>query len=314
MNSRQLQYAIAISEVRNFSQVADKLNITQPALSKQILSLENDLGIKLFDRTTSPLTVTPAGQHFIREAKELLYKEDQLLRSMEQFKSGEAGQLLIGVTPFRSSYLIPEVVKEFRATYPNIQVKLQEAGSDVLRKEAAEGKFDFAVVNLPVDESVLDVISLEPDRLVLVVPSEWKHLISIDEDCCEIDFGSCKDLPFVVVQKSQEMRRLFDKLCTAHNFYPHIAAEVVNLTTAWAMTCAGVAATVFPLQYVKRRPLDRNLTVVGIQNTLYTRQPVIITRRGQYIAPHTRYAMDLMIEHSRGSVGGDTMDDTMQQK
>ena len=298
MNSRQLQYAIALSETRNFSQVAEKLNISQPALSKQILSLESELGVKLFDRATTPLTVTPAGQNFILQAQELLYREDQLLRSMEQYKSGEAGQLVIGVTPFRSSYLIPEVIKTFRDAYPSIQVKLHEAGSDILRKEAAEGKYDFAVVNLPVDESLLDVVPLEPDRLVLVVPPEWKHLLNMEPGCKEIDFSACKDLPFVVVQKSQEMRRLFDKLCTANNFHPNIAAEVVSLTTAWAMACAGVAATILPLQFVNHRSTEDKLTVIGIKNAVYTRQPVIITRRGQYIAPHARYAMDLLIRHS----------------
>ena len=230
MNYRQLHYAILLSEARSFSQVAEKLNITQPALSKQILSLESELDLKLFDRSTTPLTVTPAGQYFIQEARELLYKEDQLLRSLERFKSGEAGQLVIGVTPFRSSYLIPDVVKAFRSDFPEIQVKLQEAGSEILRKEAAEGKYDFAVVNLPVDESVLDIIPLEADRLVLVVPSEWEHLLSLSEDCREIDFSACRELPFAVVQKNQEMRLLFEKLCATHNFHPRIAAEVVSLT------------------------------------------------------------------------------------
>ena len=297
MNSRQLEYAIALSEVCNFSQVAEKLNISQPALSKQILSLESELGVKLFDRSTTPLTITPAGQHFIQQAQELLYREDQLLRSMEKYKTGEAGQLLIGVTPFRSSYLIPEVIKAFRDTYPNIQVKLQEAGSDILRKEAAEGKYDFAVVNLPVDESLVEVIPLEADRLALVVPQEWMHLLPLEPDCKEIDFSICKELPFAVVQKTQEMRKLFDKLCAANNFQPNIAAEVVSLTTAWAMACAGVAATILPLQFVNHRSHESNLTIVGIKNAAHTRQPVIITRRGQYIAPHARYAMDLLIRH-----------------
>ena len=134
MNSRQLQYAILLSQIRNFSQVAENLNISQPALSKQILSLESELDLKLFDRTTTPLTVTPAGQYFLQEAQELLYKEDQLLRSMDRFKSGEAGQLVIGVTPFRSSYLIADIVKACRTAFPHIQVKLQEAGTDILRK------------------------------------------------------------------------------------------------------------------------------------------------------------------------------------
>lgn len=296
MNSRQLEYAIALSEVCNFSQVAEKLNISQPALSKQILSLESELGVKLFDRSTTPLTITPAGQHFIQQAQELLYREDQLLRSMEKYKTGEAGQLLIGVTPFRSSYLIPQVIKAFRDTYPNIQVKLQEAGSDILRKEAAEGKYDFAVVNLPVDESLVDVIPLEADRLALVVPQEWMHLLPLEPDCKEIDFSICKELPFAVVQKTQEMRKLFDKLCAANNFQPNIAAEVVSLTTAWAMACAGVAATILPLQFVNHRSHESNLTIVGIKNAAHTRQPVIITRRGQYIAPHARYAIELLTE------------------
>jgi DNA-binding transcriptional LysR family regulator len=215
---------------------------------------------------------------------------------MEQYKSGDAGQLVIGVTPFRSSYLIPEVTKAFRTAYPNIQVKLQEAGSDILRKEAAEGKYDFAVVNLPVDESLVDVIPLEADRLALVVPQEWMHLLPLEPDCKEIDFSICKELPFAVVQKTQEMRKLFDKLCAANNFQPNIAAEVVSLTTAWAMACAGVAATILPLQFVNHRSHESNLTIVGIKNAAHTRQPVIITRRGQYIAPHARYAIELLTE------------------
>ena len=296
MNSRQLQYAIMLSEIRNFSQVAEKLNITQPALSKQILSLESELGIKLFDRTTTPLTVTSAGQHFIQGATDLIYKEDQLLRSLERFKSGEAGQLVIGVTPFRSSYLIPEMIKKFRAAFPHMQVKLQEAGSDVLRKEAAEGKFDFAVVNLPVDESALDVIPLESDRLALVVPSEYQSLLAAPENCREVDFSACKALPFVVVQKTQEMRLLFEKLCASHNFHPNIAAEVVSLTTAWSMACAGVAATILPLQFIKRNAYTDKISVIDMKDTVYTRQPAIVTKRGQYLSAAAKYAISLLAE------------------
>lgn len=300
VNSRQLQYAVMLSEIRNFSQVAEKLNITQPALSKQILSLESELGVKLFERTT-PLTVTPAGQHFLQEAVELLYKEDQLLRSMERFKSGEAGQLVIGVTPFRSSYLIPDVVKKFRTAFPHIQVKLQEAGSDILRKEAAEGKFDFAVVNLPVDESVLDVIPLEPDRLVLVIPQELLHLLPLPESSREIDFSVCKDLPFAVVQKTQEMRLLFEKLCTANNFHPNIATEVVSLTTAWAMACAGVAATILPFQFVANKLWNDNVRVIGIKNAVYSRQPAIVMRRGQYMTAAATYAIRLLTSTTKNT-------------
>lgn len=286
MNSRQIQYAILLSQVRNFSQVAEKLHISQPALSKQILSLEQELGVKLFDRNSQPLTLTPAGEHFIREAKALLYKEEQLLRSMERFQSGEAGQLTIGITPFRSSYLISNVIKKVREKFPGTRIKLHEAGSDILRKEAAEGKYDFAIVNLPVDDSILDVKSLEADKLVLAIPKELAEK--------EIDFKDCKDLPFVVVGKTQEMRRLFDNLCATAGFIPNIAAEVVSLTTAWAMTRAGIGATILPWQFVMQQPLDENLTILELKDVVYTRQPVIVARRDQYLSEAATYAIGLL--------------------
>lgn len=294
MNSRQLQYAIALSRVRNFSQVAEQLNISQPALSKQILNLEAELGVKLFDRNTSPLTLTSAGEHFIREARDLLYKEDQLLRSMERFKSGEAGQLTIGITPFRCSYLIADVVRKVRQQYPGIQVKLHEAGSDVLRKEAAEGKYDFAVVNLPVDESLFEVTPLEPDRLVLAVPAELWHLLPEEADSGQIEFRRCRDLPFVVVGQNQEMRRLFDNLCATAGFLPDIAAEAVSLTTAWTIARSGVAATLLPMQFFGGSHQDGRLRTIGLKDAVYSRQPVVVTRRGQYISESARFAIDYL--------------------
>ncbi len=297
MNTRQLQYAITLAKVRNFSQVADMLNISQPALSKQIINLESELGIRLFDRSTTPLSLTAAGEYFIREAEELCYREEQLLHSMEQFRSGEAGRLTIGITPFRSSYLIPQVVKKIREQYPGIQVKLHEAGSAQLRADAKEGKFDLAVVNLPVDEAALEVLPLESDRLVLVIPRDQEKLLQQTEG--DRDFSRYKELPFVVVGQTQEMRRLFDQLCALADFTPKVAAEVVSLTTAWAMVCAGVGATILPLQYVKSMQKQENVTVVELKDVVYFRQPAIITKRGQYLSEAARYAITVLSEQCK---------------
>ena len=89
MNNKQLKYAIALSRSLNFSQVAEKLGISQPALSKQILNLEKDLGVELFDRKQNPIALTPAGEHFFAEVQDLVYREEQLYKSMDDFKSGK---------------------------------------------------------------------------------------------------------------------------------------------------------------------------------------------------------------------------------
>lgn len=293
MNARQLEYAIRLARVRNFSQVAEELKISQPALSKQILNLESELGVKLFDRNTNPLKLTPAGEHFVQEAQELLYREDQLLRSMERFRSGEAGELIIGVTPFRSSYLMPGIVAKLRRKFPGIRVRLAEYGSDILRREAAEGRYDLAVVNLPVDESVLEARPLEKDQLVLVLRRELLEKAPSLRGQESVDFAQCGELPFVVVGQTQEMRQLFEKLCARAAIHPPIAAEVVGLTTVWDMACAGVGAALLPMQFVERKA-GEEMAILPLRELIYSRQVAIVTKRGQYLSEAARYTIDLL--------------------
>ena len=298
MNRKQLQYVIELSEDLNFSVVAEKHGVTQPALSKQILALEKELDVKLFDRNNIPMSLTAAGEHFVAEAKKLIYREDQLLRSMEDYKSGKSGKLEIGISPFRSLYLIPDIVNKVKEKYPGVTVVLHEEGSDQLRKNAAEGKFDFAVVNLPVDESVLDVRLIEADTLVLAVPKKLSEALpeSSKTEILEIDLKACKKLPFVVVSPQQEMRQLFDKMCAEVDFSPVVATEVVGVSTAWSMARAGVGATLLPLQFVNNFDFDNSIALYKLKNCHQSRQPAIVTRRGQYISEYAKYAIELLTE------------------
>lgn len=293
MNTRQMQYAVELAKDRNFSQTAERLGITQPALSKHILALEKELGVKLFDRSTNPMSLTAAGEHFVREAQELLYREDQMLRSLEGYKSGESGRLVIGISPFRSLYMIPHVLRQVRERYPHVEIVLQEPASDQLRREAAEGRYDFAVVNLPVDETVLDVIPLEADDMVLAVPAALAQGLPADK---ALDLAACADLPFVTMGSPLEMRRLFDAACTAAQFRPRIAAQVTGFSSAWALCRAGVGATLLPLQFVRHSGECKDVVLYTLKNPVQTRQPVIVTRRGQYVSPYAAYAIRLLTE------------------
>ncbi len=298
MNTKQIQYVLALSETLNFSQVAERLGISQPALSKQVQNIEHELGVKLFDRNHSPLTLTPAGEYFVRRARELVYKEEQLRKELSQFQTGESGRLVIGVTPFRSLYLMPELVKKIRSRYPGVSVSLQEVPGAQLRKEAEEGKYDFAIVNLPVDTGMLDVIPLQPDILVLAVHNTMAEKLPAKDEgkYPEVDFAQIQELPFVVLSQGQEMRQLFDSLCAAAELQPTIAAEVMGITSAWKMAQAGVGATLLPLQFVHGQHFDPNLSLYIVKKSPYSRQPVIAMRRGQFRSPYADYAIRLLTE------------------
>lgn len=301
MNNKQLQYAIALSKSLNFSQVAEKLGISQPALSKQILNLEKELGVELFDRKQNPITLTPAGEHFFAEAQDLVYREEQLYKSMADFKFGKKGSLTIGISPFRALYLMSDICNKVRQEFPQIKIVLQEYSSDILRSGAADGKYDFAIVNLPVDDSVFDVTPIEQDTLVVVVPE--KLLPSIEGSpkkfMEKLNFKNCKKLPFVVLSQNQEMRQLFEKICTTSNLRPKIAMEVVGLATAWSMAQAGIGATLLPLQFVKSMQSNNNISMFVPDCDANIRQPAIITRHGQYLSPYAKYAIDLLTKKDK---------------
>jgi len=292
MNTRQMQYAVLLSQTLNISQAAEELDISQPALSKQIISLENELGVRLFDRSTTPLTLTPAGEVFVAKAQELLFEEDILLKTMERYRSGESGKLTIGISPFRSLYLMPGLVRKFKEKYPSVRVTLAEYGRTQLHKGIFEGLYDFAVTNLPVDESRLDVIPLEKDRMVLAVPAGMLELIDGTAEGA-VDLARCGRLPFVVVGHGQELRQLFDKLCRTARLDPQIYIEVVGVTTAWAMVQEGLAAAVLPRQFVGG-DIEGRVTLLDIKQDANVRQPAIVTRRGQFISEYAQYAIDLL--------------------
>lgn len=295
MNLRQMQYAIELSKSLSFSQTSAKLKISQPALSKQIHLLEEELGVRLFDRSTLPLSLTSAGEHFIAHAQKLLYEEDQLIKSMGDFKSGKKGTVTIGISPFRSLYLIPPLAEKIKEKYPEVKITLHEAASDALRAEAAEGKYDFAIVNLPVDESVLEVTPIETDTLVLAVPNALVELLPENvRGKNEIDFKECKNLPFIAVSQAQELRQLFDKMCAAADIDANISMEVNGISTAWAMARRGLGATILPLQFIENFDSDKNLHIYNIKDVEDIRKPAIITRRGQYLSAYAKYAIELL--------------------
>lgn len=291
MNSRQLQYVLMLAKTRNFSQAAQNLNMSQPAFSKHIISLENEIGVKLFDRGTNPLSLTPAGEFFIDKAQKIILEEDILLKTMEKYKSGERGKLVIGAVPFRSSYMIPSLIKKVKEKYPHLQIELREYGLSILKEELSGGEYDFAIMNLPVNEPEFETIPLEEDVLVLAVPEKYENLIKIDKKGMVKDLSSTENIPFVTVGKEQEMRKLFDALCIEAGIEPNIYATVTGVATAWEVVKNGEAATILPKQFVEARGDYNGVKLFEIENIPYIRQPAVVIRKGQYVSEYAKFAI-----------------------
>ena len=299
MNYRQLQYAVLLSEIGSFSQVAEELDISQPALSKQIISLESELGVKLFDRSSTPITLTPAGEFFIEKAQTLIFEEDVLLKTMARYRTGDHGRLVIGASPYRCLYQMPNVIKALQDAFPELHIILQECNSAALHKGIIDGVYDFAIVNLPIDESRLEAIPLGKDMLTLAVPESMLSLIENKRNDINqaIDLAQCANLPFVVLSPTQELRRQFDKLCSMSGLHPNIKVEVVGIATLWAMVNAGVAAALLPWQFALENE-DSKTHLFPLKQEASSRQPAIVLRKGQYVSKYADYAIQLLTKYS----------------
>ncbi len=300
MNSRQLQYAVLLAKDLNFSHVAEKLNISQPALSKQILSLESELGVKLFDRSTSPMTLTAAGECFIEEAREIIFREDRLKRKMEEYATGEKGRLIIGVSPFRSFYQLPEIVKKLKDTFDGLSVIVKELSSGPLYDGIINGEFDLAIVNLPADRSKLDIYPMTEEPMILAahkdIAKKIPHVLSGSKNLPEVDLSGCGDVPFVLLTPKQELRRMFDSIAMEVGLEVKDITQVVSITTAWAMVNAGVGATILPLKFAQTEWHGRDIEFFTLRHDTPTRQPAVVTKKGQYISKYAEYAIKLLTQ------------------
>lgn len=298
MNFRQLQYAVVLSKVLNISQAAEQLGITQPALSKQILSLEKEMGVQLFDRNTVPLTITIAGERFLRDAEDILLKEDRIMRSMEQFKKGDNGRLVIGISPFRATYFLTEVLRQLHIRFPSLQVVLSEKNSAQLQKDTIDGLVDFSILNLPVDESLLDVIELESESVVLAVPKKYEEELKLTKGKAEeypvIRLRDCGQIPFIALGKGQELRTLFDKMCAAEGYAPNITTQVVGVSTALSFVKAGLGAAILPSHFATDNCKSDEIIICTVKNTPCVRQPAIVIKKGRYLSNFAEAAIEFI--------------------
>ena len=163
---RQLEYFLALDEMRNFGLAAERCNVSQPGLSVQIKALEEGLGRALFERRSGGLRLTRFGQDMLRHARQVL----SAARGLEQaarWQDGLSGVLNIGFIPTVAPYLLPKALPLIRAQAATLELRIREAQTAALFDDLDAGRLDAAVVALPIAQQGYDVAPLFEDRFLL---------------------------------------------------------------------------------------------------------------------------------------------------
>ena len=151
----QLEYAVAVDTFRSFVLAAEKCFVTQPTLSMQIQKLEDQLGVKLFDRSRQPVVPTEIGVEIIEQARKLLNESYKIKEIIEERKGEIAGELKIGIIPTIAPYLLPRVIGGFMEKYPKVKLIISEYTTEHIIQQLKVGLLDCGILATPLDEVTL---------------------------------------------------------------------------------------------------------------------------------------------------------------
>ncbi|TCS78218.1 LysR family transcriptional regulator [Pectinatus cerevisiiphilus] len=298
MEFRQLKYTLAVAEEQSFSKAAKKLYIAQPYLSLYIKKLEEQLGIKLFDRSCSPLRLTYTGEIFIQRARSIMQSEENLLREMNDFSEEKSGILSLGISPVRGAYLLPILLPILRKTFPKIHLRLYEGQSFELEEWMNKGLTDLTILSLPIEKSAFSYEILLKENFLIVSPVE--HPLSQKYSCKKnrnipfIDLKLLEKESFILLHKGQALRRIADSLFLQAGYKPNIILETKNYETAHALVSIGMGFT-FSTKTVYETYNNVNKPV-SLFETIprFTRTLAIVYKKGKYLSKIENDFIDLV--------------------
>lgn len=177
MNLQQLKYIVAISRFRNFVKAADSCNISQPTLSAMLQKLEDELDVRIFDRTNKQVTPTSVGEKIILQAQKTLIEFEKIAELVAEEKNQIAKSLSLSVGPSIAPYILPEFIKHYRKDYPEVSLSIQEMKSEEMFYLLQNGDIDVGIaVSDPLRKGILEIPLYTERFYVYLSETCWRKL------------------------------------------------------------------------------------------------------------------------------------------
>jgi DNA-binding transcriptional LysR family regulator len=172
MDFDQLETFISVARLLSFSRAAEKHFRTQPAISSQIRTLEEEVGAKLLDRSGGKVSLTASGKLFLTFADELLESRKAMLSAIAETERVPRGEIVVGANEGTCLHILPEVFAEFKKQYPDVNIGIRRSDYAKILESVIDNSVDFGVVSLPVDDNRLSVKLIHRDELVIIAPPQ----------------------------------------------------------------------------------------------------------------------------------------------
>lgn len=252
-------YICAVAREKSFSKAALALHTSQPWLSTKVKEVERQLGVALFDRSTSPLTLTEAGQFYVEQAERVAEIEEESRQRFDQIRHAAAETLTIGGSMFFCTHLLPQLLKDFQDGHPDITLTFAEAEPGTLTEKLLHGELDAA---LAVEKPEHPQIVTQPwtrEEIVLAVPARYQINEELAAYCYDFDAflkrnePGCKkppvplirflNVPFLLLNERNDLNARTKKICANAGFAPSVKLLLTQMMTAYYLVCEGQGVT-----------------------------------------------------------------------
>ncbi|MGI9464705.1 MAG: LysR substrate-binding domain-containing protein [Aestuariivirgaceae bacterium] len=265
---RQFEYLVALSRELHFRRAAERVNVTQPTLSSQIQELERKLNAPLVERGPTSVMLTPLGRESAGRARRILSDVQDIVDLAASSQHGFEGTIRLGVPPTLGPYLLPHIVPELHAIYPNLKLYVQEGKPFDLQMDLQAGNFDLVVSPLPINHSDLEVERLFREPLQVVAAPD--HPLALKEYIERADLAGQKVL---AMEKGHHLHDQVVQLCSDFDAVLLRDYEGTSLDTLRLMVGMGVGLAFLPALYVLSEIGNRGeISVLNLKNSNLYRQ------------------------------------------
>ena len=241
MNIRDLQYVVAVAEELNFGRAASKCNVSQPALSGQILKLEDSLGVPLFERTNRTVQITPIGEQIVTRARQLLTLSDEIIATAQTARNPFFGKFRLGMISTISPYLSPRILPTIRRELPDLSLSLVEGLTSDLETRVAHGELEAAIVATLPDDPHLRDIALYDEPFLIALPDT--HPLAKRKT---IDLGELAHEELLLLTDGHCLRDQVMDACHATTGSANANTRETGLETLLALVAVGDGITLVP--------------------------------------------------------------------
>lgn len=237
----RLRNFVVLAETKSFERTADIVGRSQPAITEQIRTLEEALGVALFHRQTRAVSLTPEGEILLHRVRNILAELDTLIEDFAKVAELEVGEVRVGATPTLACYILPEIIGSFRKKFPGVHVAFIDEPAARLEKLVEEKKIDFYFGPKPSIRSGLKFRVVSKDSYVIVVPKG--HPLAVN---------GCKNVkqlvqyPMLMMSKGTNVREQIDRFLKKHRMNVKPIEEVINHFTLGGLVEAGCEITLLP--------------------------------------------------------------------